>query len=617
MCGIAGIAGKKDEVSVQSMLRATAHRGPDDSGMYADALCTLGHNRLSIIDLSAAGHQPMLSPDERHVMVYNGEIYNYKTRRKELEQHGVTFKSQTDSEVVLQLYIKHGANCVNYLRGMFAFAIWDTQEKTLFAARDRHGIKPFYYSYQNSILQFCSEIKGLVAGGNADLTLNPIAIQQFLTKGCVYPPNTFYKDIKSLLPGQSLIWQNGKMSIADFTQSPSVETAENVSYGEAVQQVYSYLHESTEEQMVSDVPLGIFLSGGLDSSVLTCAAKKFKNQLDTFSIGFEGKNKRIDESNEATISAKYFGTTHHQLTVSDSDIARHIAQFIHTIDQPSLDGINSYFISYYSSSSVTVALSGLGGDELFMGYSSQQFLLNHTTQKPIGHTALKTSWKILPEYLKRRWEIDYCAGNLKKLYAIVNRVFTPQEINQILQTREDVLDTFADSLNAYQLNTKSPEKQISLMDQYLFMGARLREIDVTGMAWSMETRFPLLDERLTNYLMTLPPSYLMNGKGDTSQTYEKGNVKKLLYDAFKKELPADFTTRNKKGFEMPFHSWLSEAISGIVKEEFNNLHPVFKNKDFLMSLLEEEMKQGGWIKNWSIFVLNFWLRKNFKEQSNN
>ncbi len=617
MCGIAGIAGKIDEVSVQSMLRATAHRGPDDSGMYADELCTLGHNRLSIIDLSAAGHQPMLSPNGRYVMVYNGEIYNYKSRRKELESCGISFKSQTDSEVVLQLYIKHGRDCVDYLRGMFAFAIWDTQEKTLFAARDRHGIKPFYYTFQNSIVQFCSEIKGLVAGGKADLALNPIAIQQFLTKGCVYPPNTFYKDIKSLLPGQSLIWKNGKMSIADYIQPPSVETAENVSYGEAVQQVYSYLHHSTEEQMVSDVPLGIFLSGGLDSSVLTCAAKKFKSQLDTFSIGFEGKNKRIDESSEATISAKYFGTTHHQLTISDNDISKHIEQFIHTIDQPSLDGINSYFISCYSSSSVTVALSGLGGDELFMGYSSQQFLLNHTTHKPIGHTALKTSWKILPDYLKRRWEIDYCAGNLKKLYAIVNRVFTPQEINQILQTRDDVLDTFADSLNAYQLNTKSPEKQISLMDQYLFMGARLREIDVTGMAWSMETRFPLLDERLTDYLMTLPPSYLLSGKGDTSQTYEKGKVKKLLYDAFKKELPADFITRNKKGFEMPFHSWLSEAISGIVKEELNNLHPVFKNKEYLMSLLEEEMKQGGWIKNWSIFVLNFWLRKNFKEQSNN
>jgi asparagine synthase (glutamine-hydrolysing) len=617
MCSIAGIAGYKDETGVARMLEATAHRGPDDRGMFADELCTLGHNRLSIIDLSAAGHQPMLSSDKRYVMVYNGEIYNYKRRKIELEQLGVTFKSQSDSEVLLQLYIKHGSDCVNHLRGMFAFAIWDTQEKTLFAARDRHGIKPFYYTYQNRILQFCSEIKGLVAGGKADLKLNLTAIIQFLTKGCVYPPHTFYKEIKSLLPGQSLIWQNGKLTIDEFTKSPPAKTAEHVTYGEAVQHVYSLLHESTEEQMVSDVPLGIFLSGGLDSSVLTCAAKKFKNQLDTFSLGFESKNRRIDESSEAQISAKYFGTTHHQITISDQDITKHIEQFIHTVDQPSLDGINSYFISHYSSSSVTVTLSGLGGDELFMGYSSQHYLLNHTTRKAPGQKFLNMTWGMLPDYLKRRWEVDYCAGNLQKLYATVNRVFTPSEINLIFETKDNILDVFADSISDYSLHPIEPEKQISLMDQYLFMGARLREIDVTGMAWSIETRFPLLDERLTNYLMTLPPSYLMNWKSDTSQTYENGHVKKLLYDAFKKELPADFTTRSKKGFEMPFHSWLSEAICGIVKEELNNLHPVLKNKEFLMNLLTEEMKQGGWMKNWSIFVLNFWLRKNFKEYSIN
>jgi asparagine synthase (glutamine-hydrolysing) len=616
MCGLAGIVGCKDEVGITRMLESTSHRGPDYCDIFTDDLITFGHNRLSILDLSAAGNQPMISDDGRYVMIYNGEIYNYKSIRNDLEKCGVIFKSKTDSEVLLQLYIKYESDCVKYIRGMFAFAIWDAQKQMLFAARDRHGIKPFYYNYSNGIIRFCSEIKGLVAGINNSISINRKALLQFLTKGCVYPPHTFYNEIKSLLPGESLIWTNGIIQINNYTKQSSNYHTEHVEYDDAVNQVYSHLHHSTEEQMVSDVPLGVFLSGGLDSSVITCAAKKFKSQLDTFSIGFEGKNKQIDESNEAIISAQYFGTKHHQLTIKDNDIREHVEQFIRTIDQPSLDGINSYFISHYASSSVKVALSGLGGDELFMGYSSQNYLLRNTIRKSSSKKVLEMTWEMLPQYFKRRWEVQYCSGNLKKLYATVNRVFSPQEINLILDTSDNIIDKFEDYISDYHFLSNEPEKQISQIDQYLFMGARLREIDVAGMAWSMETRFPMLDERLTNYLISLPATYLMDKNNKSSDLYEKGNIKKLLYDGFKKELPPDFITRNKKGFEMPFHNWMSDTLYSMVKHELNNLHPIFKSKHALLRMLNDELNKGGWIKNWSIFVLNFWLRKNLKENLN-
>lgn len=369
MCGIAGIIGNSNKETVQAMLTETAHRGPDDHGIYSDEECTLGHNRLSIIDLSNAGHQPMISADKRYVMVFNGEIFNYKIKRKILTDKGIHFNTKTDSEVLLQLFIMYKEKCLEHLEGMYAFAIWDTKEKTLFCARDKFGIKPLYYKNIEGTFLFCSEIKGLLKVDRSSRICED-SMFAFLMFGDNFSPSTFVKNIHSLKAGHYLIYKQGKISCSKFNKPADHNLPPPKTYEEAKADVKSLVISSVREQLVSDVPLGLFLSGGLDSNIIAYVATQLlgENKINSYTISHDGIG---NEGVMAEETARFYNTIHNEYRIGNNDVALEFDSFITSIDQPTYNGINNYFVSKYSKKDITVALSGLGGDELFFGYNWQ------------------------------------------------------------------------------------------------------------------------------------------------------------------------------------------------------------------------------------------------------
>lgn len=614
MCGIAGIAGKKDEVSVQSMLRATAHRGPDDSGMYADELCTLGHNRLSIIDLSAAGHQPMLSPDGRYVMVYNGEIYNYREQKEKLQASGISFVSQTDSEVLLHLYIRYGKQCVEMLEGMFAFAIWDRETETLFCARDRFGVKPFYYLQQHSAFYFCSEVKGLLSTIISP-RIQPEALQSYLMLGYVPAPLTIIQGIESLLPGHWLTCKNGNVQIAAYTTKTGRALPKATTYEEAKATVKSLMHSSVKQQLISDVPVGLFLSGGLDSTVTALLAAELagKNNLHSYSICY---NEEGDESAAAAETADFYGTQHHAVYITPEEVANDFDRFITSIDQPTVDGLNSYLVAKHSRKDMTVALSGLGGDELFFGYNWQFHLLktslsnNFSLQEKLLPLVPASIRKVYLKILHRA-----AAHHFNLLYSLNNNVFDEYETAQLLQTfspyaiRQSVTDTLAKAGAGKHDNLT---QNIHEADVLLFMGARLREGDSTAMIHSLEVRFPFLDTALFDYVNQLPdnlrlPDYKQQQA--TDMLFGNSFHKRLLYDTFKNDLPPAFGSRQKQGFKLPHQTWMQGILRERIINTLNSEQQIL-NKAFVQQIYNGFVNgTEPWSKVWNIFILLEWCNK--------
>lgn len=617
MCGIAGVLGINNaSTHVKNMLDAMHHRGPDDWGVHEDGDVTLGHKRLSIIDLSPAGHQPMTNRKGDTTIVFNGEIYNYQ-ELKDLLPKDTILKSTTDTEVILELWAILGKDVLPKLRGMFALAIWNQITQELVLARDHMGIKPLYFQVKYNQLVFASEIKGMLASGLVTKKVNTKAVYQYLANGYIVQPDTILEKVNMLEPASCLIWKNGQYTIKHFWNITDKPSAVPTSEEEAIKKVHQLVTDAVHEEAIADRPLGVFLSGGLDSTVLVAALKKSgANEIKTFSVGFDGDD--LSEEDDAKEAANFYGTTHTQLQVSENDVVPHINQYIKALDQPSVDGLNTWLVSKVTAKHVTVALSGLGGDELFSGYSIDRSILHKQQYNWVSKIIYRAKplWNFTPQSIKIRLQAYSNWRNLPEFYKTWGRLFNDEEITQLIGQTNKSQNQF-EPLNLPAKFTLL--QRISYMHQRGFMMSRLlRDSDAVSMDHSIEVRFPIIDQRLVNLAFHLPDDWKIKNVKATAKltnyekenSYEVNGVKHLLYQAFKNDLPLAFGTRPKRGFKMPIEKWMRNGLKNDIEKTLTNqnsfLHPV------LLSKLHENWETGqlNWSKVWAIYTLEKWVKQN-------
>ncbi len=611
MCGIAGVKRFKNEELEENVVRkitdSLSHRGPDDRGLFVDPKNNLHliHTRLSIIDLSEKAHQPMESEGGKFVIVYNGEIYNYKNIRQNLAQKGHQFFSNSDTEVILKAYQEWGEVCLERLNGMFSFCIWDRDREKLFLARDRFGIKPLYYYFGQNDFIFASEIKAMIASSLITLEVDYESAGLFLSLGYIPAPKTIYKNIFALEPGHFLeVTQEGVRKKRYYDQARAFSSdPHEMSEEEAVRRVRAELIESIRCHLVSDVEVGTFLSGGVDSSSLVSLMREVgQKNIKTVSIIFPGT--AYDEGNYARLVSQKFQTNHVAVEVKEHDFFEHLETIFNSMDQPTIDGINTYFVSLAAKQAgLKAILSGVGGDEIFGGYPSFKNLPQtfHLFRK-LRH---------LPDYLfknlpsqNREKMIALADGSsdlsLIKAYLIYRALFTKNQIEKILvpalaneACMQFDLDGFAERMEKF----KDDFSRVSFLESVFYMsGQLLRDIDLFSMAHSLEVRVPFINHNLVEAMCRIPNRYKA-GKPS----------KKLLIEAVG-DLPEEIYQRPKRGFDLPFDSWLRSEPAITVSDELK-MSTIY-NQDHIRELLKKFYDHHlHWSRIWSLFVLNRFVCK--------
>src|SRR5574341_1125677 len=543
MCGICGILRNPDAERTNRMVTAMYHRGPDDRGVYNDSNVSLGMTRLAVIDLNPTGHQPMSNPEQTLWIIFNGEIYNYREERVHLEKLGYKFVSTSDTEVLLRMYEQYGDDFLLRLRGMFALAIYDKREgmgeERLFIARDQLGIKPLLYSERGGTLLFASELKALLASGLVSREIDPVALRLLLTYGSVYQPRTILKDVKALLPAHRMIIENGQKRIERYWSLGTDRYSElrNASYEEQVRAVRDAVAESLKLQLVSDVPLGAFLSGGVDSSILVALmARQMGDRVKTFSVGFDSEGAAFDESNDAEQTAKYLGTDHTHVLVTGRDVRERIFHIACSLDQPTVDGVNSYFISWAARKGVTVAISGTGGDEMFAGYPWFQNMEADSLQPCSWHTRISAQLArqrifdpvLAGSYGAELYRVRTQAGFLSR-YSMQYHIFGSLGAARILEPamRTSAKAGTAEHFDLQQIDELSSAGIVDRVSALCLRGSTgnrlLRDIDAASMAHSLEGRVPYLDPVIADITLSLPFKS-KSGGGDTSNPDRKSVV---------------------------------------------------------------------------------------------
>lgn len=558
MCGINGILRLNDRADLidrEELVRtrdAMATRGPDAAGEWISPSgeIGLGHRRLAIIDLSPSGVQPMCWGG-RYTIVFNGEIYNYPELRAELQSQGISFRSQSDTEVLLALYARCGIGMLSHLRGMYAFALWDAHEQTLLLARDPYGIKPLYYSVQNGVLRFASQVKALEAGGALALDPNPAGIVGFLLWGSVPEPFTIHRAIKALPAGHYLMVKRGQV------MSPQPYYDWDASSPALYPDVATALTDTVRAHLVADVPVGIFLSGGLDSALITGLACRCVPKIQTFSLGFKSfLGKPYDELPMAKQVASRLGTEHIEIRIEPDDLPDLWERALQAMDQPTIDGLNVFVISQFAhAAGLKVVLSGLGGDELFGSYPSfrdvprWQALASRAKWMPGVHTVWPPLAKhCLPRRPKLQGLFQY-ATDLPGAYYLRRGLFLPEELPTLIDgdIARAGLATYQpmEHLRDYVGHVSEPWQMVHRLESQQYMRNQLlRDADWASMAHSLELRVPLVDVRLREYL--------------SSQNFEPARSygKVALVRQVAPELPEEFFTRSKSGFLFPTMEWL-------------------------------------------------------------
>ncbi|MFA6546397.1 MAG: asparagine synthase (glutamine-hydrolyzing) [Limisphaerales bacterium] len=566
MCGIAGIIGGQLPASeltagLERMRLALRNRGPDDTGTYLSPVngAALAHTRLAILDLTAAGHQPMLSRDGRHVIVFNGEIYNHAALRQELEAAGERFESRSDTEVILAMYRRHGPACVHELEGMFAFCIWDEFERTAFLARDPFGIKPFYYHAAGGTLAFASEVRALLASGLMPRRPCREAVFSYWLFGTVQAPLTIVEDIHCLPAGHYARWSNGELQLRRYWE-PQI-LGEGITDENAVSATRAALVESVQRHLVSDVPVGIFLSGGADSTALAALAKKARaGEIQTFCISFD--DPALSEGGAAARTAQHLGTRHHEWKMDAPTGRALLADFLQASDQPSIDGFNTYCVSRFARDrGLKVVLSGLGGDELFGGYGSFQLVPRLVRA---GRRASLVPFA--PVLVGRALEALAISPRMNRLghyltdrpseagaYWCGRGIFTPAEATQLVHhflggSGEPNQD---ESRHFVVPRQPSLEDTVSYLELTRYMRNQLlRDSDVMSMASGLELRVPFVDRKLFEVLRQIPAvTRLAPGKA-------------LLLRAVP-EIPGWVAQAPKRGFVFPFEQWIAAEWGGV------------------------------------------------------
>jgi asparagine synthase (glutamine-hydrolysing) len=614
MCGIVGTIGLADRELISAMKGAITHRGPDDHGTFIDEVgrVALGHRRLSIIDLSSAGHQPMSYMDERFWIVYNGEVYNYKDIRAELEAKGYAFISNTDTEVLLAAYAEWGQDFLKKLRGMFAFAIYDRKTAQVFLARDRFGIKPLYYFHQNGIFLFASELKALLASGRVPSNADPQAIWDYLSIGSIPQPRTILCDVQALLPGHAMIVSlKGEVSIHqywDIWENAQILSSP-IDLKEASAELRQKLEEATRLQMIADVPVGAFLSGGTDSTAVVGLMSQYvSHPIKTYSVGFESQYAKLNELKWAKIASERFGTDHTEVIVTENDIAQSYDSLVQGIDQPSLDGTNTYFVSKAAHTGVTVSLSGQGGDELFAGYPHFSDLMRASDWDRRFPAWFRSLCKPIIKATPGRFLPDkhWLASTPLERYALLRNL--ADELTKSKITRKEFRAGFkAHPLTeAIQPFLKPSQDSVALtsyveIKNYL-ANTLLRDGDAVSMAHSLEVRPVLLDHVLVEYVFALPSRLKLNHEGG----------KRVLIDALRDLIPEPILTRPKMGFEMPLFDWLSGPLKARALDTLSSspARKIFTERfrEEAQGNIQEPLKNDR--RLWGYVMLIEWLNAN-------
>ena len=615
MCGIAGyysIEKFRDEESLKQMTDAIAHRGPDADGFFFDEHCGLGHRRLSIIDLSSAANQPMYSHNARHVMIFNGEIFNFQEIASLVN---TPLKTHSDSEVILELLSQQGAEAVNLFNGMFTIALYDKQEKSLSVFRDRLGVKPIYYSFQNGKFVFASELKALLQF--PDLKVNrkiyQNAIAQYLNIGYIAEPQTIYEGIYKFPSGAYAKIDSSGINFSTYWKPEEKIESETVNdFASAKNQLNNLMRSSVQMRMISDVPFGTFLSGGIDSSLVTAIAQSVSaDPVKTFSIGF--KEAGFNESEYARKVSRHLHTEHHEFIVTYNDAIELADKIVAQYDEPYADSsaIPTMLVSKLARQHVTMTLSGDGGDELFMGYGAYKWA--ERFNNPLMNSfriPLKEILFMLPSKYKRVGELlNYSDRNFLRshIFSQEQYFFSSQEIENILVSKpEDEYRIDAD-FSSLKRKLSAKEEQALFDLKFYLKDDLLVKVDRASMKYSLEVRTPFLDYRVVEFALNLNENLkLKNGTA-------KYLLKELLYDY----VPREYFDRPKWGFAIPLKHWLKKELKHLVdfylSEQMVEKHRVIK-PGAVKKLLQRFNQREDYLYNriWTLIILHQWLEKESK-----
>ena len=575
MCGIFGYVTANQRVTetiqLSAGLHALRHRGPDAQGTWegvANGLqCGLAHARLAILDLSPAGHQPMRSSSGRYQIVFNGEIFNHEDLRRELEALGHAFRSHTDTEVILEAWERWGADALQRLRGMFAFALLDTRDGRLIVARDRVGVKPLYFAEIAGGVAFASEIRALLASGAVARKVDRRALAGYLAMGSVPEPLTMIEGIRALPPGCILDVRKGQVAMQRYWSVPVIASKPFSSFDDAAMELRAELRDAVRIRLISDVPLGIFLSGGIDSSALVAlAAEVSHSPLKTFTVSLD--DTRLDEAKWAADIALRFGCEHNVMRLSAESARRQIDRAVAALDQPSHDGINTYFVAQAArQAGITVALSGLGGDELFAGYPAFRYI--ERLKRTLGALQQVSSWFGETTALERlaapvssrlrKGAALLSTRNERATYGILRGLFTPEQSERILGYPAR-LDHFVDAPEGFDEAVASgrvdPINAHGVLEISNYMrNTLLRDADVMSMAHALEVRVPLVDHKVLELAARVPGAMKLSPE-----------MNKPLLVAAVPTLPRAAFARRKQGFALPFDSWFRGSMKDWMEE---------------------------------------------------
>ena len=618
MCGICGTTNRADETLMRRMCEVLVHRGPDDMGFYIDKenKISLGARRLSIIDLKG-GHQPIHNEDRRIWIVFNGEIYNFLELREFLEKRGHSFYTRTDTETIVHLYEEYGEACVNALQGMFAFALWDKKEEKLFVTRDRLGIKPLYYYERKGELVIGSEIKAILEHPDVSREVNLEALDLYLTLQYVPSPLTMFSGIKKLPAGHYLVWKRGKMKIKQYWDVTFLERKQKVDEETAKEELKSKIEEAVRVRMRADVPVGVLLSGGIDSGAITGFAAKLSHQpVKTFTVGFEASGD-YNELKEARLISKRFNTDHYEIILNAPKTQELLPKLIWHLDEPLADqaAIPTYLVSRFARSEVKVALTGEGGDEFFGGYprygwfriaktlqnkiplSLRKFLLQVITKSSVREEKKRYAQLLLGEFsdAKRHisWIGSFSDSNKKILYGE--------------RMKENLNSGGIENLVSGYLEDGFEE---NLLHSLMYLDVKtwlvddiLTKVDKMSMATSLEARTPFLDHRLVEFVATLPASFKVR----------ELKTKFLLKRTLDGILPAEILNKRKHAFLVPTAEWFQNGMREFVREVLfseTTMNRGYFNPEYVKWLVNEHFagRRDFNQEIWSLLCFELWHR---------
>lgn len=622
MCGISGIYSFVDDSEqfrscVETSIHSLTNRGPEIQKTTVVGKAVLAHARLAILDTSSAGNQPFTDESGRYTIVFNGEFYNYRDFYDELQHDGVQFRSHSDTEVLLYLYIKYGKQCIDFVNGFFTFAIYDSHDETLFVARDRIGIKPLYFVKKDSFFGFSSEMKGILAFP-IKRNIDKNALQAYLQFMYVPAPITMIEGVEKLEPGCTLfVTKNTIVKERYYSFDTQSETC-TYSYEQAQKALVEKLTESVQKRLISDVPLGTFLSGGIDSSIISSIASHYVDNLQTFSIGFKD-NPFIDETKYAQLVAKKIHSQHTEIQIDNTKLEESLFEILQNIDEPFADSsaIAVHVLCKYVKPHVTVALSGDGADELFAGYHKH---LAHYNQmnRPFVNSILSKSYPLLKHLPQSRSNAVFNTFRKIAKYAEVAGLqpaeiyyrwccfASEKQVGELLKQPGDIKDLTAPY---FAFSDNANMNDILLADQKLILpNDMLTKVDRMSMDNSLEVRVPFLDHTFVEFVNSLPAEYKINGK----------MKKRILQDAFRKELPEELYNRPKKGFEVPLQQWCSTTLislqENLLNQTFIEEQGIF-NYDAISHLKQQVLSTSpndSPMQIWALLVFQSWWKREIR-----